>query len=96
LGRVTAVTDDSITVQTKAKNTVIVYTMTDTKYEKSGAADSKKNLKVGDRVVTHAAKMNEKLMATVVRFGGAPQAPSNRRSARACRNKNKLVRTESE
>jgi Cu/Ag efflux protein CusF len=76
MGTVTAVTDDSITVQTKAKDPVIVYTMTDTKYAKSGAAASMKDLKVGDRVVIHAAKMNDKLMATEVRFGAAPQAPS--------------------
>jgi hypothetical protein len=76
MGTVTAVTDDSITVQTKAKDPVIVYTMTDTKYEKSGAAASMKDLKVGDRAVIHAAKMNDKLMATDVRFGAAAQAPS--------------------
>jgi len=35
-----------------------------------------KDLKVGDRVVIHAAKMNDKLMATDVRFGAAAQAPS--------------------
>lgn len=75
MGTVTAMTDDSITVQTKAQEPVIVYTMPDTKYEKSGAAASLKDLKVGDRVVIHAAKMNDKLMATKVRFGPAAQAP---------------------
>jgi Cu/Ag efflux protein CusF len=73
---VTAMTGDSVTVQTKAKDSVIVYTMTDTKYEKSGAAASMKDLKVGDRVVIHAAKMNDKLMATEVRFGPTTKAPS--------------------
>jgi hypothetical protein len=75
MGTVIAITDDSITVQTKAKDPVTVYTMPDTKYEKSGAAASMKDLKVGDRVVIHAAKMHDKLMATKVRFGAATQAP---------------------
>ena len=73
MGKVTAMTDSSITVQTKAKDPVTVYTMPDTKYEKSGAAASVKDLKVGDRVVIHAAKMDNKLMATEVRFGAAAQ-----------------------
>ena len=78
MGTVAAMTDDSITVQTKAKDPVIVYTMPDTKYEKSGAAASIKDLKVGDRVVIHAAKMNDKLMATEVRFGAKAQTSLSR------------------
>ena len=76
MGKVTAMTEDSITVQTKAKDPVIVYIMPDTKYEKSGTSASIKDLKVGDRVVIHAAKMNDKLMATEVRFGAAAPASS--------------------
>ena len=45
------------------------YTMPDTKYEKRGAASSIKDLKIGVRVVIHAAKMNDKLMANEVSFG---------------------------
>jgi hypothetical protein len=37
--------------------------------EKGGAAASINDLKVGDRVVIHATKMSDKLMATEVRFG---------------------------
>jgi hypothetical protein len=69
MGIVTAMTDNSITVKTIAKDPVIVYTMADTKYEKGGAASSINDLKVGDRVVIHATKMSDKLMATEVRFG---------------------------
>ncbi len=69
MGIVTAMTDNSITVKTTAKDAVIVYTMADTKYEKGGAASSINDLKVGDRVVIHATKMSDKLMATEVRFG---------------------------
>jgi uridine phosphorylase len=49
--------------------------MAETKYEKSGTAGSLKDLKVGDRVVIHAAKMGDKLMANEVRFGAAAQKP---------------------
>jgi hypothetical protein len=71
MGKVTAMTDSSITVQTKAKEPVTVYTMPETKYEKGGVAAMMKDLKVGDRVVIHAAIMGDKLMANEVRFGVA-------------------------
>jgi len=74
MGTVTALTENSITVRTKAKDLITVYTMPDTKYEKSGRTRSITDLKVGDRVVIHAAKMNDKLMATEVRFGSAAHA----------------------
>jgi uncharacterized protein DUF5666 len=74
MGTVIAMTENSITVQTAAKDAVTVYTMAETKYEKSGTAASMSDLKLGDRVVIHAAKMNDKLMATEVRFGAATQA----------------------
>ena len=68
-------TNDSITVQTTAKEPVTVYTMPSTKFKKSDAAASMKDLKVGDRVVIHAAKMNDKPTATEVRFGAVHQTP---------------------
>jgi Domain of unknown function (DUF5666) len=74
MGTVTAVTDNSITVQTTAKEPVTVYTMTNTKYTKSGTVASVKDLKVGDRVVIHAEKMNDKVMANEVQL-----APVKRR-----------------
>jgi cell division protein FtsL len=75
MGKVTAMTDSSITVQTKSKERVTVYTMAETKYEKSGTAASLKDLKVGDRVVIHADKMGDKLMANEVRFGVVAKTP---------------------
>jgi uncharacterized protein DUF5666 len=77
-GEVTAITDSSITVQTKAKDPVTVYTMAETKYEKSGTAASMKDLKVGDRVIIHAEKMGDKLMANEVHFGDKPRTPQQR------------------
>ncbi len=75
MGKVTAMTDISITVKTKAKDPVTVYTMPNTKYEKSGAAASRKDLKVGDRVVIHADKMGDKLTANEVHFGVVTKTP---------------------
>jgi hypothetical protein len=43
--------------------------MAETKFVKSGVPASMKDLKLGDRVVIHAGKMNDKLMAHEVRFG---------------------------
>ncbi|MGA8443551.1 MAG: DUF5666 domain-containing protein [Candidatus Sulfotelmatobacter sp.] len=68
MGTVTAMADNSITVQT-GKETVTVYTMAETKFVKSGIRVSIRDLKVGDRVVIHAGKMDDKLMAHEVRFG---------------------------
>ena len=75
MGKVTAMTDTSISVQTKTKNPVTVYTMPETKYSKGGAAASMKDLKVGDRVVIHADKMGDKLMANEVHFGVVAKTP---------------------
>ncbi len=77
MGTVTAMTDSSITVQTKAKDPIVVYTIAETKYEKSGAAASMKELKLGDRVVIHAARINDKLVANEVQFGAATRAASS-------------------
>ena len=78
MGTVNAMTESSITVQTKAKDLVIVCTMAETKYEKSGAAASMKDLKVGDRVVVHTTRINDKLMANEVHFGVVKHAPASR------------------
>jgi cell division protein FtsL len=75
MGKVTAMTDSSITAQTKAKEPVTVYIMAETKYEKSSAAASMKDLKVGDRVVIHARKMGDKFMANEVHFGVMAKTP---------------------
>lgn len=78
MGTVSAVTDSSVTVQTKAKDPVFVYTTPETKYEKSGAAASMKDLNVGNRVVIHATRLNKKLMANEVHFGASKNEPPSR------------------
>jgi len=76
MGKVTAISANSITVETAAKEpkTVTVAITAQTKFVKSGAAASVKDLKVGDRVVIHAKENGEKLEASVVSFGKSPQA----------------------
>ncbi|SRR6266498_1584837 len=70
MGTVKAMSDNSITVQA-SKETITVYTMPETKFVKSGASASMKDLKIGDRVVIHAGKMDDKLMADEVHFGAS-------------------------
>jgi ribosomal protein S17 len=67
MGKVTAMADSSITVQTNDMSPVIVYTTAETKYQKSGAVASMQDLQVGDRVVIHAVRINNKLLANEAR-----------------------------
>jgi preprotein translocase subunit YajC len=69
MGTVTSVSDNSITVETTSKKTVMVTLSTATKFQKSGSPAALKDLKVGDKVVIHATGPEEKLVATDVKFG---------------------------
>jgi Domain of unknown function (DUF5666) len=76
MGKVTAISANSITVETAAKEpkTVTVAITAQTKFANSGATASVKDLKVGDRVVIHAKENGKKTEATLVSFGKPPQA----------------------
>src|SRR6202049_2633842 len=69
MGTVTNISDNSITVETTSKKTVMVTLNGATKFQKSGSAAALKDLKVGDKVVIHATGSEEKLVATHVKFG---------------------------
>jgi hypothetical protein len=69
MGKVTNISDSSITVETTAQKAVTVEVSDKTKFEKSGAAATLKDLKVGDKVVIHADVSGDKLVAHEVRFG---------------------------
>jgi len=69
MGTVTSISDNSITVETTSKKTVVVTLSTATKFQKSGSPAALKDLKVGDKVVIHATGPEEKLVATDVKFG---------------------------
>ena len=69
MGTVTSTTGNSITIETTAKQSVTVEVNDKTKFEKSGATATLKDLKAGDRVVIHAEPSGDKLIANEVQFG---------------------------
>jgi hypothetical protein len=77
MGTVTAITENTITVEIAQKQgdtqktTVTVQVVSTTKFEKMDAPATMKDLKVGDRVVIHAAKKADKLEAHTVKIGMA-------------------------
>ena len=60
MGTVASITDNSITVTTTDGKSQTVTTTGDTKYTKMDAAIALKDIKVGDHVVIHASKKNDK------------------------------------
>ena len=69
MGKVTSISDTSITVETTATKSVTVEVTDKTKFEKSGASATLKDLRVGDKVVIHADVSGDKLVANEVHFG---------------------------
>jgi len=69
MGTVTAVSPDSITVKTTKGVTTMVTFTPETKFAKSGAPATAKDLKTGDRVVIEGDDDNGRLRAESVRFG---------------------------
>ena len=77
MGTVTAVTDNSVTVETTDKKTVEIEFTDTTTFMNGSKPGNRKELKVGDRVVIHAAKVKESLQAHEVRFSSAAPASSH-------------------
>ena len=71
VGIVMAVSDKSVTVETTDKKSVEVVLVGTTTYEKDKKAAARSDLKVGDRVVIHAVKLNDALQAHTVEFSEA-------------------------
>jgi hypothetical protein len=69
LGTVAKISDTEITVETRTKEMRIVKIVSATKFVKSGAAASLKDLREGDRVVVHARRVGSSFEAQEVRFG---------------------------
>ena len=69
MGTVASITDNSITVTTTDGKTQTVTTTADTKYSKMNSAIALKDIKVGDHVVIHATKKDNKLIAATVQVG---------------------------
>jgi hypothetical protein len=69
MGTVASITDNSITVTTTDGRMRTVTATADTKYNKMDAAIALKDIKVGDHVVIHATKKDNKLIAATVQVG---------------------------
>ena len=76
MGTVTSISDSSITVETTGKKSITVEVVDKTRFEKSGASATLKDLKVGDKVVIHADPSGEKLIASEVQFGATKSKQS--------------------
>jgi len=74
LGTVAKLSPTSITVTTAAGKTVEVALDEKTTFANAGKAVGFADIKVGDRVVIHAAKDHDKLIARTVEKGSAPAA----------------------
>jgi Domain of unknown function (DUF5666) len=73
-GTVTAISDTSVTVKTTAGKTVEVAFDAKTTYTRAKQPIQKADIKAGDRIVIHAAEVNEKLVAHTVEIGKAAAA----------------------
>jgi hypothetical protein len=77
MGTVVGLTDTSVTVETADKKTVEVSFTDTTSFMDGSKPATRKELKVGDRVVIHAAKVKDSLQAHEVRFSQAAPASSH-------------------
>jgi hypothetical protein len=79
-GFVEKVSSESITVKTTAGKIVEAAVGTNTTYTRSDLPIQKTDIKVGDRIVIHAAEVRGKLVADSVQIGtaGAGQQPAKR------------------
>src|SRR5713226_4336593 len=69
MGTVASISDTSIAVETTAKKSVTVDVSDKTKFSKSGASSTLKDVKVGEKVAIHADAADDKLVAHEVHFG---------------------------
>ena len=77
MGTVTAMTDNSVTVETTDKKTVEVHLTDTTTYLNGSKPGTRKEMKVGDRVVIHAVKVKDALQAHEVHFSQTAPASSH-------------------
>ncbi len=74
-GTVAKISDQSVTVTTTTGKTVEVLLDAQTTYARADKPIQKGDLKVGDRVVIHAAEKGTTLTAHTVEVGGAAKKP---------------------
>ena len=68
MGTVTSISESSVTVENGSNQTQTVVITDKTRFIQGDSRATVKDLKVGDKVVIHAAKQGEKLTATTIRF----------------------------
>lgn len=71
LGTVAAVSDDSITVKLSSGESREVAVDGSTKFLRGGVAVALSDVHVGDRIVVHASKQGDKVLAAQVQLGPA-------------------------
>jgi uncharacterized protein DUF5666 len=76
MGTIAKVSDGSVTVTTTAGKTVEVLLDAKTTFARGSQAIQKADLKVGDRVVIHAEKSGDKLIAHTVEIGTGAKTAS--------------------
>lgn len=80
IGTISAISGDSVTVETLDHQTTTVYLSDKTIFTRSGAAVNRGDMRVGDRVVIHAQKKGDKLVAHTVAFGIASPSAQHKHS----------------
>lgn len=78
MGTVAKLSETGVSVKTKEGKTVDVQFSEKTTYFRAKAAIDKGTIKVGDRIVIHAAKVNDKLVAHTVEIGTATVQKASR------------------
>lgn len=76
-GTVTAIGENTITIETPDKKTETIHFDASTKFQKSGTEAGVKDLKVGDRVVIQAHDKEGQMHAVQVRFGKPAKAKAH-------------------
>jgi hypothetical protein len=77
-GTVKSLTQTSIVIQVDGKREQTVALTDATKYETPDGPATRADLEVGARLVVHAEKKGERLVAHLVRFSAAKSAPRRR------------------
>jgi hypothetical protein len=77
MGIITGMTDNSVTVETTDKKTVEVQLTDTTTFLNGSKPGTRKEMKVGDRVVIHAVKVKDALQAHEVHFSQAAPAATH-------------------
>ena len=77
MGTVTAMSGNSVTIETTDKKTIEVQLTDTTTFMNGSRPGNRKELKVGDRVVIHAMKVKDVLQAHEVRYSQSAPAASH-------------------